>query len=445
MPTLASVLYVDPTMAALWAGTNLVARVLDFEAALARAEGSAGSIPRDAVEVIDSAVRSGHFDTEALLREAAQTGSPAIPIIRALTERVAETGRDYVHWGATSQDAIDTALMLIMRDSLDILRGGLIRIGKRCVVLAEAHRHTLMASRTLLQQAGPITFGLKASRWLSLITRQVEQLSLSREQIGFVQLGGGSGTLAAFGDEGMRVMELLARELGLAAPMGPWHTERDRVARVGADVGVVAGALAKIACDLTLLAQTEVDEASDTHAAARGGSSAMPHKRNPTDAIAARAAARLALGVVPVLLGAMEQEHERAAGAWHTEWAALSDLFSYASGAVIRVESALATLEPDPERMRDNIDRAGGLILSEALTLALTPRLGKSQAQRVVSDIATRSQAAGGFARAARQDDRICAALAPDELERALDPMAFLGSNDLLIDRAVAAFRAVVV
>lgn len=444
MFTLASALYVDPRMAALWSGSHFVEKALAFEAALARAESQAGVIPTDAAEAIAQAAHGEQYDMDALLRESMQAGSPAIPIIRALSEHVAGVGRDYVHWGVTSQDAIDTALVLMIRESLELVCEVLERIGERCAVLAEENRHTVMAGRTLLQQAGPITFGLKAARWLALVTRQIERLRQARESVGAVQLGGATGTLASLGQRGILVTELLATELQLAVPLLPWHTERDRVAAVGADIGISAGAMAKIAGDLVLLAQTEIDEAGDTVDPEKGGSSAMPHKRNPTDAIAARAAARLALAVVPVLLGAMEQEHERAAGAWQSEWAALADLFGYTSGAVMRVESALAGLEPNPGRMRENIDRAGGILQSEALALALATRIGKLEAYAIVRDIAHRSPGAGGFAKAASQDDRLLQALAADEITRALDPSAYLGNSDVYIDRAIRAFRDVV-
>lgn len=444
MSTLGSALYSDSSMASLWSVAAFVERVLAFEAALARAESRAGVIPPEAADAIRDAVNNGPLDTESLAREAAHAGSPALPILRALGERIAPPARDFVHWGATSQDAIDTALVLTMLESLDVLRSTLFRIGERCATLAEAHRRTVMAGRTLLQQATPITFGLKAARWLVLITRQWDRLTQAQEDIGVVQLGGATGTLAALGDQGPRVTEFLAEELGLAAPLLPWHAERDRVAGVAADVGIVAGATAKIAADLVLLAQTEVAEASDTRASDKGGSSAMPHKRNPTDAIAARAAARLALGVVPVLLAGMEQEHERAAGACQAEWAALADLFGYCGGAASRLLSALDGLEPDPARMRDNIDRSGGLIQSEALMVALARHVGRDESRRIAEDIASHAHEAGGFARSVMLDERVRKALTAEEISRALDPATFLGSADVFIDRAIASFRALV-
>ena len=441
MSTLGSTLYVDPHMAALWSGASFVEHVLTFEAALARAQSRAGVVPLDAAEAIADAAQVSHFDLDALLRESAQAGSPAIPIVRALTERVAEVGRDYVHWGATSQDAIDTALVLAMRESLELMRSALIHIGERCVLLADQNRRTVMAGRTMLQQAGPITFGLKAARWLTLVTRRLGRLALARQDICVVQLGGATGTLASLGERGPEVTELLASELRLAAPPLPWHAERDRVAVIGAEMGITAGAMAKIAGDLVLLSQTEIGEVREARATERGGSSAMPHKRNPSDAVAARAAARLALAVTPVLLGAMDQELERAAGAWQAEWAALADLFGYTSGAVMWVAAALDGLEPQPERMRENMERDGGLLQSEALTTALAARIGKREAFRIVREIANRNQATGGFGAAARSDERVLGILSPEEMTRTLDPSAFLGSSGVFIDRAIAGFR----
>jgi len=256
-------------------------------------------------------------------------------LVRLLTARVAAEGRDFVHWGATSQDAIDTATVLQMRDGLLLLEGDLFRLGAACAALADGRRRTLMAGRTLLQQALPIPFGLKAARWLGLVTRQVRALRDQRWALA-LQFGGASGTLAALGDQGLRVAELLAAELALALPDLPWHAERDRVAGIAAAVGVTAGAMAKVAQDVVLLAQTEVGEAAEARAPGKGGSSAMPQKRNPVDATLALAAARLAVGQVPVILAAMTQEHERAVGGWQAEWAAIPDLFRFAGGAAAR-------------------------------------------------------------------------------------------------------------
>ncbi|HEV2238599.1 MAG TPA: lyase family protein, partial [Ktedonobacterales bacterium] len=251
-----------PGMADIFSPEAQIQAMLAFEVALARAEARAGVIPQAAAEAIAAQSHIELFDVATLYREAAVAGTLAIPLARQLTALVTGDPQRFVHWGATSQDVMDTACMLQMRAGLGLLEEGLLGVCAACAALVEAHRHTLMAGRTLLQQALPITFGLKAARWLDLTTRQVTALREDRQRLLVVQLGGAAGTLAALGTSGPRVMALLAEDLGLGAPGLPWHTERDRVARIAASLGVVAGAMAKIAGDVLLLAQTEVGEAS---------------------------------------------------------------------------------------------------------------------------------------------------------------------------------------
>ena len=253
------VLFSTPTMSAAFSPAAHVRGMLAFESALASAEASAGIIPREAALVIAASCRVELFDVAALYQEAATAGTPAIPLVRMLTARVGGDAQKFVHWGATSQDAIDTALMLQMREGLDLLVVGLLGLCSACARHAEQHRSTLMAGRTLLQQALPITFGLKAARWLALATRQVHALRECQQHLA-VQLGGAAGTLASLGDNGLRVVERLAEALHLSVPELPWHTERDRVAQIAATLGVVAGTMEKIAGDVALLAQTEVSE-----------------------------------------------------------------------------------------------------------------------------------------------------------------------------------------
>jgi 3-carboxy-cis,cis-muconate cycloisomerase len=443
MSDLHDMLYTTPAMAAVFAPGAHVRQMLAFEAALARAQARAGVIPADAAAAIGAACDLDRFDVAALYRDAAVAGTPAIPLVKALTSLVADAGRPFVHWGATSQDAIDSALMLQCRAGLDLLLGDLLGACASCAELAERHRHTIMAGRTLLQQALPITFGLKAARWLALAARQAGALRDLRAHALALQFGGAAGTLAALGDQGMQVAELLAEELDLALPDLPWHAERDRVARIATGLGVLAGAMAKIAGDIVLLAQTEVGEASEASAPGKGGSSAMPHKRNPIDATIALAAARLAIGGVPVLLAAMQQEHERAAGGWQAEWAALPNLFRTTAGAVARVRGALEGLRIDAGQMRANLDRGGGLLMAEAVTIALAPRIGRPEAQRLVQSIAGRAQAGASFRQALLDDGHIQQLLSADEIDRALDPAAYLGSADALIDRALDSYRAI--
>ena len=441
----ANALFGTPAMAAVFSAEGHVGRMLAFEAALARAEARAEVIPAAAAEAIAAACRVERFDVAAIHREASLAGTPAIPLVRMLTERVGGEAGGFVHWGATSQDAIDTALVLQMRDGLDLLIDGLLGIARRCAQLAEEHRRTPMVGRTLLQQALPITFGLKAARWLESATRNVHRLTEVRERALAVQLGGAVGTLAALGPAGPRVAELLGEELGLAVPALPWHTERDRIAEVAAALGIVAGAMAKIATDLTLLRQSEVGELGETPVPGKGGSSTLPQKRNPVDATMASAAARLAIGLVPVVLNAMSQEHERAAGGWQAEWEAVPRLFSYTACAVVRVGEAIEGLTVNAARMRANLAASGGLVMAEALTMALAVRLGRPEAFRLVRSAVERATTTGDDLRqAALADERIRAVLSPQEIEEALDPERYLGSAGVFVDRALAAYRALV-
>jgi 3-carboxy-cis,cis-muconate cycloisomerase len=438
----ADALFTTPEMAAIWSAEARVRGMLAFEAALARAEAQAGVIPETAAEAIAAACQVERFDIAAIFREAAVAGAPAIPLVTMLTAALEGAAQGFVHWGATSQDAIDTAAVLQMRAGLDLLSKRLLDTGGTCAQLAEQHRGTLMAGRTLLQQAVPITFGLKAARWLALITRQVQRLGELRERTAVVQFGGAAGTLAVLGPDGVRVTELLAAELGLGVPDLPWHAERDRVAEVAAGLGVAAGAMAKIATDLVLLAQSEVGEVTQT-ATGRGGSSAMPQKRNPIEATMALAAARLAIGVVPVVLSAMAQEHERAAGGWQAEWEALPELFRWTAGAVERVRDAVGGLDVQVEQMRANLANSNGQILAEALTAALASRLGRHAAYRLVREASARARTAGtGLREAALADPQVRDTLPAAELDHIFDPVNYLGSTDTYIQRALDEFRA---
>jgi 3-carboxy-cis,cis-muconate cycloisomerase len=418
--------------------------MLVFEAALARAEAYAGIIPQEAADAIAACCKVELFDIDALYREAVMAGTPAIPLVRMLTAHVEGDARKFVHWGATSQDAIDTALMLQIRDGLDLLINELLGVCTACAALTNKHRHTLMAGRTLLQQALPITLGLKAAQWLVPAVRQVDALRRHREQTLAVQLGGAAGTLASLGDKGLQVVELLAAELGLPVPDLPWHTERTRIAGIAGTLGIVAGTMAKIAGDVVLLMQTEVGEVSEGASPGKGGSSAMPQKHNPVDATGAIASARLAIGEVPVILSAMAQEHERAVGGWQAEWAAVPNLFRYTANSVERVRGAVDGLEIDPARMKANLDLTRGLIMAESLTMALAPHIGRPEAQCVVKTLCDHAVRSGLHLRqAAIEEVQVNTVLSPNEINQALDPSHYLGSTDVFIDRALAYYRKV--
>ena len=419
-----------------------VEQLLRFEAALARAQARAGVIPNDAATTIAAKCDVELFDAAAIIHDAALTGTPVVPLLRQLVAQLPNDARAYVHMGATSQDASDTALVLQMRDGLDALATDLRGVCAVAAQLAERHRRSVMPGRTFLQHAVPITFGLKAARWLGALTRQLRTLESVRRDMLVLQFGGAGGTLAAIAPNGLAVAELLAEELNLALPDLPWHAERDRPASVACALGVTAGVLGKIATDTVLLSQTEVAEVAEGVAEAKGVSSSMPQKRNPIDAVQALAASRLAIGIVPVVLVAMSQEHERGVGGWQTEWQAIPDLFRHTSRAVQHVRVALSALEVDPERMRANLGIAGGVLMAESLVVALASSIARPDAQQVVAELTGNAIKNGvSLLEVARADTRVTAVLSSHALERALDPAAYLGSSDALIDRALKAWR----
>ncbi|HXX78147.1 MAG TPA: lyase family protein, partial [Ktedonobacteraceae bacterium] len=276
----------------------------------------------------------------------------------------------------------------------------------------------------------------------SMAVRQVHELHERRKHSLAVQLGGAAGTLAALGAHGTQVMDLLADELGLPAPELPWHSERDRIAEIAGTLGIVAGAMAKIASDVALLMQTEVGEVTEGTVAGKGGSSAMPQKHNPVDATFAIASAHLALGEVPIILAGMMQEHERGVGGWQAEWEALPGLFRYTSGAVEHVKEMVSRLVINHDRMSENLDATQGLIMAEALTMALAPHTGRTEAQRIVKSLCDRAVGQGIHLRQVAQEDKdVSGFFSLEEIDRAFDPRAYLGSTNVFIERALAAYR----
>ncbi len=437
-------LFSTSMMSSVFSYEAQVQAMLTFEAALARAEAQVGILSQEDATRIEAVCKVELFDVVALYREALVAGTPAIPLVHMLTAQVEGDAQRFVHWGATSQDAIDTALMLQMRRGLDLLIDELNGVCYACAKLAEQHRLTLMAGRTLLQQAVPITFGLKAARWLSLTLRQMQVVNEHRDRTLAVQLGGAAGTLASLGQDGLKVIELLARELGLPEPDIPWHTERDRVATIAATLGVVAGAMAKVAGDIALLSQTEVGEATEGAEVGKGGSSAMPQKHNPVDATSAIASSRLAIGEVPVILSAMTQEHERAVGGWQAEWVAIPNLFRYTASAVEHVRRALNGLQVDTQRMNVNLTMTNGLIMAESLTMALARHIGKADAHAIVQSVCAQAvQADIHLREVALKETRVRSILSIEEIDHALEPANYLGSTNTFIDRVLASHREV--
>jgi 3-carboxy-cis,cis-muconate cycloisomerase len=411
--------------------------MLEAESALAKAEAAVGLVPADAAAAIADACRPELFDIGALAREGRSVGNPAEPLVRALRERVGGSASDYVHFGATSQDVLDTAAMLVARDALDLILVDLDRIAGLLAELAETHRSTPMAARTLLQQAVPTTFGAKAAGWLVSVLEARGRLVTVRTERLAAELGGAAGTLAPLGTDGVAVLRRFSEELGLAEPVLPWHTNRTRIAELAGALETAAGALAKIGLDLALLSQTEVGEVRERGA---GGSSTLPQKRNPANSALARASFELVSGYAAVLSRTLVQEHERAAGAWHAEWEALSSALAYTGAAAAALVEALEGLEVDPVRMRHNLELTGGAILAERIAFLLAGRHGRGTAHELVRDAAARASESGRtFEEEAREDARID--LAEDELDAALDPTTYLGSAERFVDRALEEHR----
>jgi 3-carboxy-cis,cis-muconate cycloisomerase len=407
--------------------------MLDFEAALARAQAGAGLIGDADADAIAAACRAELYDPGEIGAAAAGMGNPAGPLVKALTATVEGPAAGHVHRGATSQDVLDTAAMLVARRALDPLLADLAGAAEAAARLAEAHRDTPMAGRTLLQQAVPVTFGLKAAGWMTALDESGARLAELRDTRLAVQLGGAAGTLASLGDAGPEVLARLAAELGLQEPVMSWHTLRTRVGELAGAVGGAAGAIGKAARDITLMAQTEVAE---LHEDVSGGSSTMPHKQNPIAAVAALACSSQAPGLAATLLAAMIQEHERAAGAWHAEWRPFSDLLAVTGSAAAWLRTSLEGLRVDSKRMRANLDATGGLLMAERVATALAPELGRLQAHELVERAAASGEP---FADALERATELGRA----QIERLLDPSEYLGSAGEFVDRALAAHRAV--
>jgi len=416
--------------------------MLDFEAALARAEAATGVIPPGAAGPIASACRAESFDLAAVAEAATRSGNLAIPLVKALTAAVARADADaarYVHWGATSQDVIDTAAMLGLRAAIDALLADTARAIKGFAGLARQHRNTAVVGRTWLQHALPIPFGLKLAEYAAALHRSHKRLQRLRAETLALQFGGAAGTLAALGDKGMAVAERLAEELKLPLPEAPWHTHRDRIAEAASVLAILAGTCGKIARDTSLMMQTDVGEAFEPSGEGRGGSSTMPHKRNPVAAATALGAATMAPNLAATIFAAQVQEHERSAGPWHAEWPTLPALLLVTSGALAAIVDIAEGLEVDVARMRANLDATHGLIMAEAVTFALAEKIGKSDAHHLVEAASKKAVAEKKHLREVlTADAKVAALLSPDGIAKLFEPMAYQGAAQALIDRLLA-------
>ena len=431
-------LFGDPQVTAHLSSEATVQSMLDVEVALVEAQAALGVIPRDAVAPIAEAAKALHFDMNALAAEAAQEGNVAIPLVNMLRRRVASAdaaAANWVHFGATSQDIIDTALVLQLSRAVPLIAARLDETRQRARALAAAHVDTVMPGRTWLQQATPVTFGLTAAGWSDALHRSSAALRSALAAVSVVQLGGATGTLAAFGKDGLKVAEALAGRLGLRVPRMPWHAHRDRLTSLSCALGLACGTLGKIARDVALLNQTEIGELSVN---VTGGSSTMPHKQNPVGCAIALAAATRAPGLVSTMLAAMPQELERGLGGWQAEWEVMTELTRLTGGAARAMAVTLGALEVHPERMRANLDATGGANMAEAVSLALTPRIGRDAAHAAVKSASSRAATEGRpLAEVLRSLPVVIEHVGSEVLERLLDPALYVGAAAELIQRVL--------
>jgi 3-carboxy-cis,cis-muconate cycloisomerase len=381
-------------LAELFSDKPVLQALLDFEVALARAQGRLGIVPQTAVDAIEAASKADLFESSTLCRDMLRAGTPGIPLVRALTERVRggnSAAAGFVHWGATSQDVADTALVLLLKRAKPILASDLERLERALRRLAVQHGKTVMLGRTLLQPAPPVTFGLKAAGWLGAMRRGHRTLNASFAAALVVQFGGASGTLASLGEQGTAVGHELASELGLAFPDAPWHTQRDRLAALLCACGVITGSLGKMARDISLLMQGEVGEAAELGSDRRGGSSTMPHKRNPIGCAVTLAAAQRVPGLVATFLSAMVQEHERAVGGWQAEWPTVTAVIQATGLAAASMAEVTEGLVVDPARMRSNLAATHGVIFAERAMMLLGGKVGRDTAHRVLEKATRKS------------------------------------------------------
>jgi 3-carboxy-cis,cis-muconate cycloisomerase len=411
-----------------------------FEAALARA--SAGFVPPEHAETIARACQTASFDVVRLAAEARHAGTLAIPFVKQLIAQVPGEAARYVHFGATSQDVIDTGVVLCLKEASQRVLALARRLGEAAARLADRHRDTPAVARTLLQPATPVPFGWKAAVWLSLVASSYRAFRAAADDACVLQFGGAAGTLAAFGTDGEAVGTRLAAELGLRKPPIPWHSARDRFARFGAEAAILAGGSGKIARDVSLLMQPEVGEAFEPAGAGRGGSSALPHKRNPAACLLALEASQRAPALAASLMTNLVPEHERGLGQWQSQWLTLRSLMSAAASGVAAMAETLERLEVRADAMAANLERTQGLVFSEAVSVRLAQALGKSAAHALTEKLCARAVAQKKHLRDILLAEEEVARIVPaSELKVLFDAKRAFGSAQPMIDRVLATWR----
>jgi 3-carboxy-cis,cis-muconate cycloisomerase len=432
-------------MQSIFSDRNTIQRMLDVEAALARALAVEDVIPQMAVAAIVSSCRADLMDADALTKSLSSAGNLAIPLVKQLTAAVANTDPDaarYVHWGATSQDVIDSGRVLQLRDAIDLITTDLAALADNLASLAHQHRATIMMGRTWMQHAQPTTLGLKIAGWLDAIMRHQDRLQELRTRVCVLQFGGAAGTLASLGDSGLTVATALAKDLSLALPALPWHTHRDRMGEVATTFGLLTGTLGKIARDISLHAQTEIAELAEPLVQGRGGSSTMPHKRNPVACSAVLACAMRVPALVSTMLTAMVQEQERALGGWQAEWETLPEIASLTSAALNQLREVTSGLSVDVARMRSNIDITQGLVMAEAVSLALAQHVGRAVAHELIEEACHQAVASGrSLLEVLKSDPRMPEEFSSSHLESLFDPARYLGEAPAFVERVLAHHR----
>ena len=425
-------------MREIFSDEALVGRYLEAEAALARAQARVGVVPKDAAQAIDAASRSLKVDYDKLRHETEIVGYPILPLVHQLSAAAGEAGR-FVHWGATTQDIMDTGNVLQIRAALSIIERDLKDISNILADMASKYRDTPMAGRTHLQQALPITFGYKAAVWLSSIDRHVERIEQARPRVLVGEFSGAAGTLASIGEGGLEMQKLFCEELGLNQPSITWHVARDGIAEAVTLLGLITGTLGKIATDVMMMAATEFGEVSEPFVPGRGASSTMPQKRNPISSELMLAAAKAVRQHVATMLDGMIHDFERATGPWHLEWVSLPESFLLTASSLANAKFMLAGLVVHELRMRENLDLTHGLIVAEAVMMAVAPKLGRQHAHDVVYDACRKAiEGNGHLADILADMPEIVEALGSvDAIRRHCDPANYLGLSGQMVDRVL--------
>jgi 3-carboxy-cis,cis-muconate cycloisomerase len=421
-------------------------RMLDFEAALAQAEASSGIIPSSAANTIAAKCRAELFDKQKLSEDASLTGNLAIPLVKQLRALVAADNKDaagFAHFGATSQDAIDTALVLQLREALALISAEMEKLCGRLAKMGDQHRLTPIVGRTWMQHAVPTTLGIKFAGWLDALGRHRERFRETQNRCLVLQFGGAVGTLAALGSQGAVVAKHLSEQLKLVLPPTSWHSHRDRLTEIATTLGLLTGTLGKIARDISLHAQTEIDELHEPAEEGRGGSSTLPHKRNPVACAAILAAAIRVPGLVATMLSAMVQEDERGLGGWHAEWETLPEIVCLTAGAMHQLADIVPRLEIDVERMRQNLNLIKGLIFAEAITAALSEKISRSQARELLDAASERAIKERRNLRDVINDDqKIAKHFSADDLDKLFDARNYTGTSSEFIDRVIENYNS---